>query len=98
MGAVIRREPDLVAVSLFLVGVEQNPLSHYWHKITDKTFTGVYHANAFDMAMMIPYFIVLFILAVYGLHRYVLLWDYFGYRKNVPGPQPEVTEWPRVTV
>jgi cellulose synthase/poly-beta-1,6-N-acetylglucosamine synthase-like glycosyltransferase len=88
----------LVAVSTFLVEVTQNPLSHYWHKITDKTFTGVYHANAFDMAMMIPYFIVLFILALYGLHRYVLLWDYFAYRKNVPGPQPDVTEWPRVTV
>jgi cellulose synthase/poly-beta-1,6-N-acetylglucosamine synthase-like glycosyltransferase len=88
----------LVAVSLFLAGTAQNPLNHYWHKITDKTFTGVYHANLFDMAMMIPYFIVLFILALYGLHRYVLLWDYFVYRKNVPGPQPEVTEWPRVTV
>jgi len=40
---------------------DQNPLSHYWHKITDRTFTGIYHANAFDLAMMIPYFIVLFV-------------------------------------
>src|SRR6202011_5176559 len=76
----------------------QTSLSHYWHKLTDRTFTGVYHANAFDMAMMIPYFIVLLVLATYGMHRYVLLYEYFSYRKNVPGPQPAVANWPRVTI
>ncbi len=85
-----------IAAILFLV--QPGPLSHYWHKITDKTFTGVYHANAFDLAMMIPYFIVLLILATYGMHRYVLLYEYFVYRKNVPGPPPVVTNWPRVTI
>jgi len=48
--------------------------------------------------MMIPYFIVLFILAMYGLHRYVLLYDYFAYRKNVPGPPQPVANWPKVTI
>jgi hypothetical protein len=42
----------------------QSSIGHYWHKITDRTFSGVYHANGFDLAMMIPYFIVLFILAL----------------------------------
>jgi cellulose synthase/poly-beta-1,6-N-acetylglucosamine synthase-like glycosyltransferase len=81
-----------------LLAIQQNPLSHYWHKITDRTFSGVYHANAFDLAMMIPYFLVLFILAMYGMHRYVLLYDYYAYRKNVPGPSPAVTNWPKVTI
>src|SRR5580700_1054060 len=76
----------------------QNPISHYWHKITDRTFVGIYHANAFDLAMMIPYFIVLFVLALYGLHRYWLVYDYFMYSKNVPPEPPPVTNWPRVTV
>lgn len=76
----------------------QNPVSNYWHKLTDKTFSGIYHVNAFDLAMMIPYFIVLIILAVYGLHRYWLVYDYYKYRKNVPGPPPVATHWPRVTV
>jgi cellulose synthase/poly-beta-1,6-N-acetylglucosamine synthase-like glycosyltransferase len=76
----------------------QNPISNYWHKATDRTFSGIYHANAFDLAMMIPYFIVLIILAVYGLHRYWLVYDYYKYRKNVPGPPPDVAQWPRVTV
>ena len=47
---------------------------------------------------MIPYFIVLFVLAIYGLHRYWLVYDYYAYAKNVPGPPPEVKAWPRVTV
>src|SRR6516165_3764805 len=76
----------------------QNPVSNYWHKLTDRTFYGVYHANAFDLAMMIPYFVVLVILAVYGLHRYWLVYDYYKYRKNVPGPTPPASRWPRVTV
>jgi len=76
----------------------QSGVSRYWHKLTDRTFTGVYHANAFDLAMMIPYFIILIILAGYGLHRYWLVYDYYKYRKNVPGPPPAVKEWPRVTV
>src|SRR5262250_1526939 len=81
-----------------LVAVAQNPVINYWHNLTDKTFSGIYHANAFDLMMMIPYFIVLIVLAVYGLHRYWLVYDYYKYRKNVPGPPPPVAEWPRVTV
>jgi cellulose synthase/poly-beta-1,6-N-acetylglucosamine synthase-like glycosyltransferase len=76
----------------------QSSLGHYWHKLTDRTFSGVYHANAFDLAFMIPYFMVLFVLALYGLHRYWLVYDYFVYAKNVPPVPPEVMQWPRVTV
>jgi cellulose synthase/poly-beta-1,6-N-acetylglucosamine synthase-like glycosyltransferase len=73
-------------------------IGQYWHKITDRTFTGIYHVNFFDLAMMIPYFIVLFVLALYGLHRYWLVYDYYKYAKNIPGPPPEVKSWPRVTI
>src|SRR6201998_4653758 len=86
---------NLFAIVWFLA---QNPVFNYWHKVTDRTFSGIYHANAFDLMMMIPYFIVLIILAVYGLHRYWLVYDYYKYARNTPGPPPEVTRWPRVTV
>jgi cellulose synthase/poly-beta-1,6-N-acetylglucosamine synthase-like glycosyltransferase len=88
----------LLNLAPYLLAAQQSPLSHYWHKITDKTFSGVYHANAFDLAMMIPYFMVLFILALYGLHRYVLLYHFFTYSKNIPGVPPPVTNWPKVTI
>jgi len=81
-----------------IAAAQQNPLVHYWHKITDRTFSGVYHANAFDMAMMIPYFIVLLVLAMYGMHRYALLYNYFVYRKNIPALPPAVANWPKVTI
>ena len=77
---------------------QQSAFSHYWHKLTDRTFAGIYHANAFDLMMMIPYFLVLFVLAIYGLHRYWLVYDYYAYAKNVPPPPPPVAQWPRVTV
>src|SRR5450432_1650971 len=81
-----------------LLAAHSISVGQYWHKLTDKTFTGIYHANFFDLAMMIPYFIVLFVLAIYGLHRYWLVYDYYKYAKNVPGPPPEATSWPRVTI
>jgi cellulose synthase/poly-beta-1,6-N-acetylglucosamine synthase-like glycosyltransferase len=81
-----------------LLAVHTASIQQYWHKITDRTFTGIYHPNFFDLAMMIPYFIVLFVLALYGMHRYWLVYDYYTYAKNVPGPPPAATHWPRVTV
>ncbi|GAC1671678.1 MAG: glycosyltransferase family 2 protein [Candidatus Acidiferrum sp.] len=89
---------QLAFLLIFGFAVQQDSLSHYWHKITDRTFAGVYHANGFDLAMMIPYFIVLFVLAIYGMHRYWLVYDYFAYAKNVPPAPPPVAQWPRVTV
>ncbi len=81
-----------------LLAVHTTGIGQYWHKITDPTFRGIYHVNAFDLAMMIPYFLVLFVLATYGLHRYWLVYDYYKYARNTPGPPPEATHWPRVTV
>lgn len=85
-----------LTLSVFLA--QQSAINRFLHRLTDRTFSGIYHANAFDLAMMIPYFIVLMVLAMYGLHRYWLVYDYFLYSKNVPPPPPPVTNWPRVTV
>lgn len=86
------------ALQLALLAAQQGPLTHYWKKLTDRTFTGIYRANSFDLAMMIPYFLVLLVLAMYGLHRYWLVYDYYKYSKNVPAEPPPVSRWPRVTI
>lgn len=58
-------------------------LSHYWKShYTDPTFRGVYRWNSFDVALLIPYFIVMVILAFYGIHRYQLVWLYYRNRRN----------------
>ncbi|HEX7961347.1 MAG TPA: glycosyltransferase, partial [Terriglobales bacterium] len=65
----------------------------------DQTFKGLYKPNAFDLALLIPYFIVLIILAGYGIHRYVLVYMYYKNRKNrTTEPPQKFAELPRVTV
>lgn len=83
----------------FLVQPGQNPVEKYFRKLAGPDpFRGLYHLNAFDLAVMIPYFLVLSVLAMYGLHRYWLVYYYFKYKDNVPGPAPAVAEWPKVTI
>ncbi len=65
----------------------------------DKTFQGLYQVNAFDLALLIPYFIVLIILAAYGGHRYWLVYLYYKNKKNkTTDPPGHFAELPRVTV
>ena len=65
----------------------------------DQTFKGLYKPNAFDLALLIPYFIVLVWLASYGVHRYALVYMYYKNRnKNVSLPPALFQELPRVTV
>ncbi|MFZ0738708.1 MAG: cellulose synthase family protein [Candidatus Acidiferrales bacterium] len=73
-------------------------LSNYWRHLTDLTFSGQYQMNSFDLAIMLPYFFVLVILAAYGIHRYTLVYNFFKYKDHVPGPPPPVAEWPKVTI
>jgi len=75
-----------------------NPMSNYWNKITDKTFVGLWQANAFDLAVMLPYFFVMAILASYGIHRYALVYNFYKNRNRVAGPPPDISVWSRVTV
>lgn len=75
-------------------------LGHYFRThFLDKTFQGLYQVNAFDLMLLVPYFIVLIILASYGFHRYQLVWMYYRNRKNkVTEPKYRFDELPRVTI
>jgi cellulose synthase/poly-beta-1,6-N-acetylglucosamine synthase-like glycosyltransferase len=51
------------------------------------------------MLLLVPYFVVLTLLASYGIHRYVLVYLYYKNRKNkVTEPPGAFAELPRVTV
>ena len=82
------------ALTMFAGG----PLGGMWRRLTDRTFVGMYQTNAFDLAMMLPYFLVLFVLAMYGIHRYVMVYHFFKYRRNTVPPAHEPAEWPKVTI
>lgn len=78
----------------------QNGWRHYFKsQYADTTFKGLYHWNAFDALMLVPYFAVMIVLALYGIHRYTMCYQYFRYRKNYdPNPPAQFDELPTVTV
>src|SRR5881275_3245501 len=89
--------PSLPTLAVFVLsrGFGQYIRQHFF----DKTFQNLYHANAFDLALLIPYFVVLILLASYGIHRYVLVYLYYKNKKNhTVKPGCEFSELPRVTV
>jgi cellulose synthase/poly-beta-1,6-N-acetylglucosamine synthase-like glycosyltransferase len=81
------------------LAVRPNPVVQFLQKQTNPAFKGLYQVNGFDLALLIPYFIVLVILAGYGFHRYQLVWMYYRHRRNATrAPKSTFTALPRVTV
>src|SRR5690242_195650 len=65
----------------------------------DDTFSGIHQFSWFDWAILIPYFTVLVILSVYGIHRYDVIRTYFKHRHKATGEPPRRFEQlPPVTV
>ena len=85
---------------MFLLVNSQRGIVHYLKsQFLDKTFKGLYTPNAFDLMLLIPYFVVMVILAGYGIHRYVLVYMYYRNRKNgATEPASTFAELPRVTI
>jgi cellulose synthase/poly-beta-1,6-N-acetylglucosamine synthase-like glycosyltransferase len=86
-------------VSAFSIILAQPGLAQYVRRhFLDTTFKGLYQANGFDLALLIPYFVVLILLASYGIHRYTLVYLYYKKKQNATKPPQEFSELPRVTV
>jgi cellulose synthase/poly-beta-1,6-N-acetylglucosamine synthase-like glycosyltransferase len=51
-----------------------------------------------DTAILAAYFFILCILAMYGWHRYYLVWVYMRHKDNVPKPRPQLDPLPVVTI
>jgi cellulose synthase/poly-beta-1,6-N-acetylglucosamine synthase-like glycosyltransferase len=94
---MIFRLPLVLHLALF---APQNGFRHFLKtQYADQTFRGLYTWNAFDAALLIPYFAVMIVLAIYGVHRYTLVYLYYKHRKNYnPDPPSQFAELPRITV
>jgi len=89
----------LAALATMLDFAPKGVLPYIRQHLLDKTFQGLYQVNGFDLALLIPYFIVLIILAAYGSHRYWMVYIYYKYKKNkTEGPAVHFEDLPRVTV
>jgi len=88
-------------LSLLLL-VPQHGLMHYYKShYADKTFQGLYRANLFDTCLLVPYFIVMVILAFYGIHRYQLVYLYYKHKRKAAHstePPAHFDELPFVTI
>ncbi len=51
-----------------------------------------------QLTVLTIYFSVLIVMAIYGLHRYHLVYLYTRYKNNVPKPKGEFEVFPRITV
>ena len=79
--------------------VQANPVIRYFYKLIHKDpFRGIYEPNSFDLSILIPYFTILIILSIYGVHRYYLTYLYLKNRRKGPKPQRHFEQLPRVTV
>ena len=80
--------------------LEPRGLRHYLRShFLDTTFKGLYHVTPFDLALLIPYFVVLILLASYGMHRYQLVYLYYKHRKNAARePRLRFADLPKVTI
>ena len=80
-------------------GVTHYLRTHYGNDPINNPFRYLYRWNAFDTTLLIPYFLVMIVLAFYGLHRYQLVYLYYKHRKNAVHDAPSRFDvLPRVTV
>src|SRR5271169_4837449 len=88
-----------MSLALLMLAVSPTNTSRFINGLFDDTFAGVHQLGWFDWAMLIPYFTILVILSVYGIHRYETIRTYFKHRKNVVTDSPRRFEHlPPVTV
>src|SRR5450631_1404261 len=87
-------------VAAYMAFASPSGLRHYLKmQYQDQTFKGLYHWNLFDAAVLLPYFAVMIVLALYGVHRYTMCYLYYKHRKNYnPNPPRHFDELPMVTI
>jgi len=96
---LLTSDPNLLLSMLAVWDAPRGIGQYIRQHFLDRTFQGLYHANAFDLGLLIPYFVVLVLLASYGLHRYILVYLYYKHRdKRTTEPAALFRDLPRVTV
>jgi cellulose synthase/poly-beta-1,6-N-acetylglucosamine synthase-like glycosyltransferase len=89
--------PYILAPALFVS--QQSLGSRVMTGLLDDTFSGLYRLSPFDWALLVPYFTILIVLSVYGLHRYETILRYRKYRKNLLETSPcDFAQLPKVTI
>ena len=62
--------------------VNRTPTERLIQNLLNNPFAGIHQLAWFDWAILIPYFAILVILSIYGLHRFDTIRTYFKHRKK----------------
>jgi cellulose synthase/poly-beta-1,6-N-acetylglucosamine synthase-like glycosyltransferase len=90
--------PTMSSLPLALLFARSSP-DRMSQMFAETPFAGIHQLAWFDWAMLIPYFTLLTILSIYGLHRYEIIHRYFKHRKNATTEPPKRFEQlPLVTI
>jgi cellulose synthase/poly-beta-1,6-N-acetylglucosamine synthase-like glycosyltransferase len=68
----------------------QLPAVDHWNRL--------YRLTAFDVFILIPYLAILTVLAIYGIHRYHLVYLYLKHKNKIAKPKSILEVKPRVTI
>lgn len=93
MASVLHVTPFLPALAAV------SPFEQLRRSFSDNTFAGIHQLEWFDWMLLVPYFTVLLVLSLYGVHRYQVIHRYWKSRKKLhAGPSARFDQLPRVTV
>jgi cellulose synthase/poly-beta-1,6-N-acetylglucosamine synthase-like glycosyltransferase len=86
--------------AMLLASSSSSAADRLFNALFDDTFSGIHRLVFFDYAIMLPYFAVLVVLSMYGLHRYEMIRGYWKHRKRFhEEATPAVfAQLPRVTI
>jgi len=89
----------MVFSSIPVALLANSAVSRLTQGLFDNTFSDVHRLGWFDWALLIPYFSILAVLSVYGLHRYEIIRTYFKHRNKAVDHSPVRFErLPTVTI
>ena len=84
-------QPALILASSFS--------TQLYNSLFDDTFSGIYRLQLFDWMLLIPYFAILVLLSLYGMHRFEMIRGYLKHRRNIPTESPRrFDSLPQVTI
>ena len=92
---------DRQSLAAMALASPENPVIHYFRQqwAVHQIFAPLYSFNWFDASLLTPYFILMVVLAFYGIHRYQLVWLYYRNKKNATRePVQQFAELPFITV
>jgi len=86
-------------ISSFALLIAPSRMDKWTRALTDTTFAGIHQLDWFDYLLLVPYFTLLTILAIYGAHRYAVVRGYLKYKHRIPqAPARLFDQLPPVTI